>query len=59
MSTEPISPANLKIEFNNEVLGLMNSAQKLPNTISAKAVEYILFTRPKASPDFTELIEAV
>ena len=56
MNTEPISPANLKIEFKNDVLGLMNSVQKLPNTISAKAVEYILSTRPEVSPDFTVLI---
>ena len=56
MNTEPISPENLKIEFKNDALAYMNSARKLPSTISANTVEYIHSTRLEANPDFTELI---
>jgi len=56
MKTEPISPANLKIVFKNDVLGLMNLIRKLPSTISANAFENILSIRTEANPDFTELI---
>ena len=33
----------------------MNSVRKLPITISADTVEYILSTRPETNLDFTEL----
>ena len=56
MNTEPISPDNLKIELKMMFWAYMNSVRKLPSTISANAVEYILSTRPETNPDFTELI---
>ena len=56
MNTEPISKVNLKIEFKMMFWAYMNSVRKLPSTISAKTVEYILSSRPEASPDFTKLI---
>ena len=56
MNTEPISPANLIIETDDDVLGLYEFATKTAKHHFCKPVEYILSTRPEANPDFTELI---